>query len=139
VVSPWSRLGFARATDTVATGFTVTVRGARPDVASLVAVMLAVPATRAVMTPVDETVATDVAEEDQITVLPGTRFPAPSRKVAVAVVVRPAPRLWLPSETVTVGDPAGDESPQAEATSEKSRASGKRRKRKLGSRVRWAR
>jgi hypothetical protein len=109
------------------------------------AVRVAVPATNAVTTPDDDTVATDVAEEDQVTVRPVSTFPEASRRVAVAVVVRPAPRLGFPSDTMTVATgwlPTGDaeEPPHAEATTERRTATtGERRMRKLDSGVRWAR
>src|SRR5712691_5283823 len=82
--------GPAGATVTEATGTTVTVTLAVPLWPSLVAVIVAEPATFAVTSPLLETVATDVLLEDHVTVRPVRMLPFASLSVALSCCVWPA-------------------------------------------------
>jgi hypothetical protein len=70
-------------TVTDATGARATVTVAVPDLPSLAAVIVALPTPTAVTRPSVETVATDVAFDDQVTVRPVRILPAESFTVAV--------------------------------------------------------
>ena len=70
-------------TATVATGTGITVTSAVPLFPSLVAVMVAVPGPTAATKPVEVTVATPGALEDQVTDR-GSGFPSASRGVAAS-------------------------------------------------------
>jgi hypothetical protein len=86
--------------------------------------------------PAAVTVATIVFEEDQATVRSVSTLPEASRRTAVAVVVRPAPTLELPSDTATVATGAGcvvPPEPHADDAAARRRAIGERLRRKLGS------
>src|SRR6266480_2075608 len=74
-------------TVTVATGAAVTVMAAVPLCPSLVAVIVAPPATRAVTNPWPFTVATVVLLLAHVTVRPGSVFPFASFGVAVSCTV----------------------------------------------------
>ena len=84
VFCPIVRLGEFNVTATVATGTSVTVTGAEPAMPSLVAVIVAVPATSAVTSPDALTDAVVAALLDQVTVRPVSTFPLASFNVAVA-------------------------------------------------------
>ena len=67
-----------------------------------VAVIVAVPSATAVTRPADETVATPVFDEVQVTVAPDITLPAASRTVAVTVDVSASEaKLKLVGERVT--------------------------------------
>lgn len=92
----------AGATVTLAAVGAVTVTAALPDLPSLTAVIVAVPAATPVTTPVDDTVATDDAPLDQVMARPVRTFPFASLSVAVSVVVCPTAIVAVPGATVTV-------------------------------------
>ena len=92
-------------TSTVATGTGFTVMLAVPLTPSEVAVMVAEPGAMAVTTPDEETVATPVLLELQVTVRPVRVFPLASRVVAVSVVVPPT--MSVAEEGLTVTDATG--------------------------------
>jgi hypothetical protein len=104
---PTVRLTVLGVTVTVATGAggggggAVTVTEAVPDCPSLVAVMVALPAPVAVITPLDVTVATFVFELDQDTDRPVNTLPLASRVVAVTVCDPPTVRFTVLGATVT--------------------------------------
>src|SRR5437016_5712704 len=77
-------------TVTDATGTCTTVMAAVPLCPSLVAVIVAEPATLPVTSPLELTVATDVLELAHVTTRPDNGLPLPSFGVAVSCTVRPA-------------------------------------------------
>src|SRR6266513_3110686 len=86
-VCPTARLAGDGLTVTVATGTVVTVIPALPLCPSLVAVIIAEPATFAVTRPLVLTVATVVLSLDQVIVRPDSAFPFASRGVGVSCTV----------------------------------------------------
>src|SRR6266498_1194571 len=82
-------------------GSAVTVRVAVPRCPSAVAVIVAVPATSPVVSPLPDTVATVGLLELQPTVRPASTLPVASRSVAVNCCVPSAPTLALAGLTVT--------------------------------------
>jgi hypothetical protein len=104
-VAPRIRLALAGVTVTVATGTgagAVTVTSVVPDMPSLVAVIVAVPAASAVTRPLALTVATPLLELDQVIVRPLSVVPEASLVTATSCRVRPAVMLGLCGVTVTV-------------------------------------
>ena len=89
-------------TRTVASGPGVTVNVALPDFPSLVAVIVVVPASNAVATPDDDTVATAVLLDVQVMVRPVSGVPFASFGVAVNAVVEPLAALAVDGATATV-------------------------------------
>jgi hypothetical protein len=89
-------------TCTDATGPGVTVRVAEPDLPSLVAVIVVVPTSSPVATPVVDTVATVGSLDAQVTVRPVSTLPFASFNVAVKFVVAPLETLVVAGATVTV-------------------------------------
>jgi hypothetical protein len=85
----------------------VTVIAEVPLLPSLVAVMVADPATRPVTRPFEDTVATTVLELDQVMGRPVRTVPPASRSVACNCVVCPAPTVAEAGATVTVATGAG--------------------------------
>ena len=80
-----------------------TVTDAVPVIDPEAAVIVAVPVTTAVTTPVDATVATVVSDEDQVTEAPEIAVPPASFTVALSVTVIPADvSVLVPGETSTV-------------------------------------
>ena len=68
-----------------------------------VAVIVAVPLPTAVTSPVDETVATVVSEDDHVTVAPDITVPPASFTVALSVTVSPTnSKVLVLGETSTV-------------------------------------
>ena len=64
--------------------------------------MVAVPFTTAVTSPADETVATDAADVDQVTVAPDMAVPPASFTVALTVTVSPTDvKVFVLGETAT--------------------------------------
>src|SRR5216117_275264 len=100
-VLPTATLPDAGVTVTEATGTGVTVMDAVPLWPSLVAVIVAEPATFAVTSPVPFTVATGVLLLDHVTVRPVNRLPFASLSVAVSCWVCPACTLAAAGLTVT--------------------------------------
>jgi len=100
-VLPTATLPDAGLTVTEATGTGVTVMDAVPLWPSLVAVIVAEPATFAVTSPVPFTLATVVLLLDHITVRPVNTFPFASLSVAVSCCVCPACTLAAAGLTVT--------------------------------------
>src|SRR5689334_7649766 len=86
---------------TALTGFGLTVIAAEPDLPSLVAVIVAVPAAIAVTSPVDETLATLGALVDHATARPARTWPDPSRGSALSCVVCPTTRSLAFGVTTT--------------------------------------
>src|SRR5439155_26235340 len=107
-VPPVGTLAVAGATVTDATGTGVTVMDDVPLWPSLVAVIVAEPATFVVTSPLLFTVATDVLFEDHVTVRPVRMLPFASLSVAVSCCVWPACTLADAGVTVTeaTGAPA---------------------------------
>jgi hypothetical protein len=107
-VPPAATLAVAGVTVTDATGTAVTVIAAVPLCPSLVAVIVAEPATFVVTSPLLDTVATVVVFEDHVTVRPVRVLPLASFKVAVSCTVWPACTLAEAGVTVTeaTGAPA---------------------------------
>src|SRR5205085_5113574 len=103
----------AGVTDTEATGTlaAVTVMAAVPLCPSLVAVIVAVPATLPVTNPPALTVATLVLLEAHVTVRPGSGFPPASRGVAVNWTVPPTGTDALAGLTLTDATGAGGAPP----------------------------
>src|SRR5439155_1241822 len=100
-VCPTIRLAVAGATATEATGTGVTVTAALPALPSLVAVVVAVPTTPLVTSPLLLTVATLGLPLVHVTVRPVRAPPAESCGVAVSCTVCPTRMLAVPGETVT--------------------------------------
>src|SRR6266849_1749698 len=100
-VCPTVRLRVAGVTLTDATGTSVTVMVAVPLLPSLVAVMVAVPAPRAVTSPVAFTVATAELLVVHVTTRPVSGLPLASRGVAVSWPVCPTGRLRIAGEMLT--------------------------------------
>jgi hypothetical protein len=94
------------ATDTVATG-SDTVIALDPDLPSLVAVMVALPAATPVTTPLLETEAMVWSDDDHDTVRPDSAFPAASLTVAVRVCVPPSCNEAVGGSTLTVATGPG--------------------------------
>ena len=105
---PVATLAVAGETVTDATGTGVTVMDDVPLCPSLVAVIVAEPATLVVTRPAPETVATVVLFDDHVTVRPVRMFPLASLSVAVSCTVWPACTLADGGVTVTeaTGAPA---------------------------------
>ena len=81
----------------------MTVTAAVPLAEPEVAVMVADPLLTAVSSPADETVATEAAEEDHVTVAPDITDPDASFTVALSVAVSPIDaKLFVLGDTVTV-------------------------------------
>ena len=116
-VCPTRMLAVAGASATEATGTGVTVTAALPAWPSLVAVMVAVPTTPLVTSPLLLTVATLGLPLVHVTVRPVRAPPAESCGVAVSCTVCPTRMLAVPGETVTEATaalgpgPAGARSP----------------------------
>src|SRR6266849_497916 len=98
-VCPTVRFRLLGVTLTDATGTWVTTTDAPPLFPSLVAVMVAVPAPRAVTSPVAFTVATAALLVVQLTPRPVSGFPLASRGVAVSWPVCPTVRFRLVGDT----------------------------------------
>ena len=90
---------------TVATGMAVTVTAAVPFWPSLVAVIVAVPATTPVTSPLPSTAATALLLLDHVTVRPDNGYPSASSGVAVSCT--PAPISTLTSAGLTRTDATG--------------------------------
>src|SRR5688500_1952383 len=101
-------------------GVTVTV--AEPSLPSLVALISAVPARRAVTSPVDDTEATSVSLEVQVTVRPSRALPPSSFTVAVAWVLAPTATLGEAMATLTEATGTGPVMPSPPQASEKAEA-----------------
>src|SRR5436309_3385268 len=97
-VCPTRMLAVTGETATEATGTSVTVTAALPAFPSLVAVIVAVPTTTLVTSPLPLTVATLVLLLDHITVRPVRVPPAESFRVAVSCTVCPTVRLAVAGE-----------------------------------------
>jgi hypothetical protein len=106
-VEPATILAVTGLTVTVATGAGVTVSSALPVFPSLVAVMLAAPGLTAVTNAVEDTVATLVLSEVQVTTRPLSIPPFASWGVAVACVVPTAVIVLEASPTLTDATGAG--------------------------------
>lgn len=89
-------------TVTVDTGINVTVTSDDPLFVSAVAVMVAVPGSRPLTTPVDDTVATSELLDDQVTGRSVTTLPFASFTCAVSVVVCVVKTLAVAGDTVTL-------------------------------------
>src|SRR6184192_2451764 len=100
-VPPTATPAVAGATVTEATGIGVTVMAAVPLWPSLVAVIVAEPATLPVTSPVPVTVATDVLLLAHVTERPVRMLPLASRRVALSCTVWPAGTLADAGLTVT--------------------------------------
>src|SRR5437899_6847130 len=100
-VLPTATPAVAGVTVTDATGTGVTVMAAVPLWPSLVAVIVAEPATFAVTSPVPVTVATGVLVLAHVTVRPVRMLPLASRRVALSCTVWPAGTLADAGLTVT--------------------------------------
>lgn len=98
--------GLAGLTTTLATGF-VTVTVILPLFPSLVAVIVAVPRSTELTTPVAETVATDAALEDQVTARPVRVTPCASLIVAVIVADAGTCKFAVVGDRRTVSTGAG--------------------------------
>jgi len=90
VFCPTMRAELGSETDTDATVTAMTVTVAEPARPSLVAVIVAEPATRALTSPEAETVATVVLLDDHVIVRPLRMLPPASRVTAESWVVAPA-------------------------------------------------
>src|SRR5207302_686084 len=101
-VLPAATPAVAGVTVTDATGTGVTVMAAVPFWPSLVAVIVAEPATFPVTSPVPVTVATDVLLLAHVTERPVRMLPLASRRVALSCTVWPAGTLADAGATVTV-------------------------------------
>src|SRR6184192_802118 len=101
-VLPTATPAVAGVTVTDATGTGVTVMAAVPFWPSLVAVIVAEPATLPVTSPVPVTVATDVLLLAHVTERPVRMLPLASRRVALSCTVWPAGTLADAGLTVTV-------------------------------------
>jgi hypothetical protein len=106
-VCPAMTVDAGGATLTAATGGGVTVTLATAVLPSLVAVTVAVPDATAVTTPDDDTVATLVALEVQVTTRPVSTLPPASFTVGTSVVLWPVIRFALAGATVTVATGIG--------------------------------
>ena len=100
-VCPTLRLAVAGLTATDATGTLETVTLAVPLCPSLVAVIVAEPATTLVTRPVPSTVATDGLELDHVTVRPDSGLPLASFGAAVSCTVFPTCTLAEAGLTLT--------------------------------------
>ncbi len=105
-VCPAITLADAGLTLTVATG-TVTVTAAEPLWPSLVAVIVAVPASTPVTTPLPFTVAVPASSLAHVTTRPSSTFPLASRTVAVSCSVCPAITFADAGLTLTDATAAG--------------------------------
>jgi hypothetical protein len=90
---------------TLPTGTSVTVTEAVPDLPSLVAVIVALPAATPVTTPADETEATVASLVDQAITRPESAFPVASFGVAESVSV--CPTVMLADAGATTTDATG--------------------------------
>ncbi|HWG35123.1 MAG TPA: hypothetical protein VN650_13210 [Gemmatimonadaceae bacterium] len=109
VVPPTLKLVAPNATETLATGTTLTVIVALPVLPSLVAVIVAVPAATPPTTPVAaSTEATEGALELQMIVRPVSVLPLASRVTAVACVVVPTVIVDAASDTATLATGGGE-------------------------------
>ena len=106
-VAPTTTLLAVSETATLATGAGVTVKLATPDLVSLVAIMLVVPALRLVTTPFTSTMATAGFDDDHAIARPVNTLLPTSRSTALACDVAPAITLVAVSDTVTVLTGAG--------------------------------
>jgi hypothetical protein len=106
-VAPTPTLAADGATVTLATGTIVTVIVALPDLPSLVAVAVAVPAAIPVTTPTLDTLATLAFDEVHVTVRPISAFPPASLGVAVSACVAPTLTFATDGATVTVATGGG--------------------------------
>ena len=85
----------------------VTVTSAVPDLPSLDAVMVALPAATAVTRPLDDTVALVASDELHVTVRPVNVALAASRVTAVSGCVEPTRMLTVAGDTVTLATGTG--------------------------------
>jgi hypothetical protein len=92
---------------TVATGGGVTVTDDVPLFPSLVAVMVADPAATAVTKPLEDTVAMDALDVDQVILRPVRTLPPPSRRVAWSCAVLPTSTVAVVGDTMTVATGSG--------------------------------